>query len=187
MTTFILVPGLGNSLGDHWQQHWLQALPNSHWAQLGAGTGGSWDNPDRALWVARLHSCIEAVPGPRVLIGHSLGCLTIAHWAEAYPQECSNIQAAWLVALPDPQRPDFPTTITGFSKPPLSALPFPSVLVTSSNDPYCTQERSEAFVKAWGCRVQHLGDAGHINTSSGYGPWPQGRAHLKQWLEELGL
>ncbi len=26
------------------------------------------------------------------------------------------------------------------------------------------------------------GDAGHLNTASGYGPWPAGLALLREWL-----
>lgn len=185
MTSYILVPGLGNSLGDHWQQHWYKTLPNSYWAPLGEHATGSWGEPDCTLWVERLQRCVDAAAEPVVFIGHSLGCLTIAHWAQAYPDYCDRIQAAWLVAVPDPLRADFPSVISGYSNPPLSALPFPSLMVTSADDPYTRPLRSEAFAKTWGCAVWHLGKAGHINTSSGYGPWTAGQEAFLQWQKKL--
>jgi len=63
----------------------------------------------------------------------------------------------------------------------MQRLPFPSVLVGSGNDPYCTFERAQAMASAWGSRFIDLGDAGHINADSGLGDWPQGHA----WLDEL--
>lgn len=191
MTAYIFVPGYGNSLGEHWQQQWRQHLP-SHWAELGSApmsnepkrtNSGDWDHPDCELWVARLNACIDAIEEPIVLIGHSLGVLTIAHWAAAHPQSNSKINAAWLVAAPDAQRPDFPSAITGYASTPLAPLPFPSLVVISSNDPYAKLDRSVQLAHAWQTEIWRLENAGHINTSSGYGPWPEGLAKMQDWLK----
>ncbi len=37
-----------------------------------------------------------------------------------------------------------------------------------------TGERARYFANLWGSEFVSLGDAGHINVASGYGPWPQG-------------
>jgi hypothetical protein len=60
-------------------------------------------------------------------------------------------------------------------------LPFPSVVIASTDDPYVTLHRAEAFAAAWGSELINIGRAGHINAASGHGPWPQGEA----WLEKL--
>ncbi|HMY40229.1 MAG TPA: alpha/beta fold hydrolase, partial [Marinagarivorans sp.] len=139
MTAYVLLPGYGNSLDGHWQELWLGQLSNSHWAELG-GTGaeesapealGSWERPDRALWVARLQRLVNSLDEPVVLISHSLGGLTIAHWAAEHPSTCSKILGAFMVAVPDPQRADFPSAISGYTNPPQAPLPFPSLMVTS--------------------------------------------------------
>jgi hypothetical protein len=67
----------------------------------------------------------------------------------------------------------------------MQALPFPSMLVASTNDEYATRERSHAFARAWGSRLVEIGDAGHINGDSGYGPWPEGEAMLEAFCREL--
>jgi predicted alpha/beta hydrolase family esterase len=61
---------------------------------------------------------------------------------------------------------------------PLSRLPFPSILVASSNDEYVTLDRAGAFAEAWGSRFVHIGAAGHINATSGLGAWSRGQALL---------
>ena len=34
------------------------------------------------------------------------------------------------------------------------------------------------MAKAWGAELVDIGDAGHINTSAGYGEWPAGERLL---------
>ncbi|MCL6646441.1 MAG: alpha/beta hydrolase, partial [Dehalococcoidia bacterium] len=53
------------------------------------------------------------------------------------------------------------------------ALPFPSVLVASRDDPYCRFERAQALAQAWGSRFIDAGARGHLNAESGLGDWPQ--------------
>jgi uncharacterized protein len=57
-------------------------------------------------------------------------------------------------------------------------LPFPSVVVASTDDPYVSVARATEFAEAWGSRLTLIGDAGHINGASGHGPWPDGEAML---------
>jgi len=64
---------------------------------------------------------------------------------------------------------------------PLQKLPFRSVVVASTDDPYVTLERAEFFARSWGSRLIKISNAGNINTASGHGPWPQGEA----WLDQL--
>jgi uncharacterized protein len=172
--SYLFVPGYGNSLGDHWQAQWFLSLPRSHWAQL-----GQWESPDKNTWVAHLDAAIAACETPVVLISHSLGGLAIAHWAQTHPSNA--VLGAWLVAVPDPARPHFPSSITGFEKTPRQALPFPSMMLISEDDPYAELPWSLALAADWGAQYQRLGDAGHINLASGFGPWPSGKAALLEW------
>lgn len=68
---------------------------------------------------------------------------------------------------------------------PLARLPFPSIVVASTNDEYVSMERVEVFAKAWGSRLVIIGEAGHINGASGYGPWPEGEAMLLEFCRAL--
>lgn len=62
----------------------------------------------------------------------------------------------------------------------MEELPFPSIVVASSNGPYLGEERAEELARAWGSRLVRVGAAGHVNTAAGYGPWPGGRALLEE-------
>jgi predicted alpha/beta hydrolase family esterase len=35
-------------------------------------------------------------------------------------------------------------------------------------------DRAQGFAEAWGSEFVNIGAAGHINTASGLGDWPQG-------------
>jgi predicted alpha/beta hydrolase family esterase len=67
---------------------------------------------------------------------------------------------------------------------PLRRLPFPSTLVTSSDDVYVTPARAREFAAAWSSRLVEIGAAGHINGQSGLSDWPQGWALLAELRRE---
>ena len=59
-------------------------------------------------------------------------------------------------------------------------LPFPSIVVASSDDLYMLPEDARALARAWGSRFVLLEDAGHINGDAGFGPWPEGERLLAE-------
>ena len=99
---------------------------------------------------------------PAVLVAHSLGCLHTAAWA-SHSQNTARVKAALLVAPGDAEREDMRPLLPSWSPIALQRLPFPSVLVGSRNDPYCSFARAHTLATAWGSRFVDLGDAGHIN------------------------
>jgi uncharacterized protein len=108
-----------------------------------------------------------------VLVAHSLGCLCVANWAA---RTTFKIRGALLVAPPDPKEASFPSEATDFSPVPLHPFAFPSIVVASSNDPYGSLEFARACATGWGSRFVNIGPAGHINSESGHGDWPEGWA-----------
>jgi predicted alpha/beta hydrolase family esterase len=165
-TPILILPGINDSGPAHWQTHWERRLPHARRV-----VERDWDHPDRAEWVAALDRAVaEAGPGT-VLVAHSLGCLQVAHWAAGGDRR---IGAALLVAPPDPEAPGFPDVVTGFSPLPMMPLPFPSILVASTNDPYGTFSFATKCARAWGARLIDAGALGHINAESALGDWPEG-------------
>lgn len=179
---YFTVPGLGSSGPAHWQT-WLEQTDPAHFTRIGQR---EWDAPDRADWVETLAQALAGQDLRRVvLVAHSLGCATIAHWA-AQPGQRS-LKAAFLVAPSDVETAHyarFPTT--GFAPMPLQPLPFPSMVVTSNNDEWVTPARARLFAQAWGSELVDIGPAGHINAASGHGEWPAGLALLREWVAKLG-
>lgn len=174
-TNVLILPGYQNSLAGHWQTCWEAILPNAHRVQQ-----RDWDAPDCDEWVAALESAVKAAGENTVLVAHSMGCLLTAHWAA---QTHLKIKGALLVAVPDPSGEQFPSTANGFSQTPMSALPFCSIVVASSNDPYSGEAFAKTCAQAWGSEFHSIGERGHINGDSGLGEWAQGLA----WLDSLAV
>lgn len=175
-TRVFIVPGLGSSGPDHWQTYFERTRPDFVRIEQ-----REWDVPDRAEWIERLEDALDGEDLSQVvLVAHSLGCATIAHWAARYGHR---IKGALLVAPSDVETAHyaaFPTT--GFAPMPAARLPFPSKVVFSQNDEWATPARARQFAEAWGGELVDIGEAGHINAASGYGEWPAGLALLQEWL-----
>ena len=180
MASVLIVPGIGNSGPAHWQTRWEQQAP----ARFVRVEQDDWERPDAAAWCAGFERAVSRSQEPVIVVAHSLGCLLAVM---AAPRSAGRIAAAMLVSVPDPASAAFPREETrGFESVPREALPFPSLVVMSSNDPYGSVEHARGLASAWGSEFTCIGDAGHINAASGLGDWPQGRALLDGFAGRLG-
>lgn len=170
----IIVPGWRNSGPEHWQSLWAQVLPQAERVEQ-----DDWLAPKREEWVHTLEDLILARPEPVIVVAHSLGCITTAYLGA---QAASRIQSALLVAPADPERR---AHLADFSPVPYQTLPYRSVLVASTNDPYCPVRLAGAYARAWGSEFVRLPNAGHINIESGHGHWPLGWALLQSLVQDM--
>jgi uncharacterized protein len=173
----LIVPGYTNSGPFHWQTLWESRHP----AYVRVNQK-DWDRPDVGDWTKQLNTHIQDSDKPVLLIAHSLGCINVAHWSAKYK---GRILGAFLVAPPDVESPVCPAEIRGFAPVPMAELPFPSLVIASANDPYCTVKRAESFAYAWKSSFFNVGKKGHINTSSDLGVWEEGEALLNGFLTSL--
>ncbi len=173
--TVLILPGLHGSGSSHWQTLWERRREN-----LRRVAQRDWARPERESWVEALESAIAGCSEPPVLAAHSLGCITAVLWAASGSKAA--VRGALLVSPSDTERDDVPPELAGFRPIPMKRLPFPTILVASSTDPYLSVERIFGFARAWGSRRVEIGPAGHINAASGFGPWPQGEALLDELL-----
>jgi predicted alpha/beta hydrolase family esterase len=174
MTTYFLIPGLGNSDQNHWQTHFENSGEN--FVRINQK---SWDEPHCADWIHNIENAIANYqPSKVVLVAHSLGCTAVAQWATRFPR---TIKGALLVAPSDIENPVYTFPMTGFTPIPLEKLPFKSIVVASSNDIWVSEERAKFFAEAWGSEFIGIGEAGHINVAGGFGEWPAGIDLLKRF------
>lgn len=180
MYSTVFVAGYENSINGHWQELWYQKTENSYWVEQ-----EDWNNPNCEKWVEALNNVIQSIDGAILLITHSLGGSTVVEWSKKY--KADNILGAFLVAIPDVQDKDLPDTISGYHSPPLEKLPFPSLALASTNDPYSDIERTKYYTDKWGCDLIIIGDKGHINNDSNIGEWPEGKALLEKFIASLDI
>lgn len=171
---FLVLPGFGSSGPHHWQTLWEARDP-----QFRRVEQRDWEHPDRAEWTGVLSRTIADYPGDIILVAHSMSCLIVPHWCQASLSRAQGrVRAAMLVAPPDPSTPAFPPGATGFTPLPMLSLPFPSLVVASTNDVYGSVAWSVAISQAWGSRCEIIGAKGHINAESDLGDWPEGMGLL---------
>lgn len=174
-TPVLVLPGYGDSGPDHWQSHWERDDP-----AFRRVVQDDWLEPKLADWLAVLDREIRECAVPPVLVAHSLACALVAQWAK---RASASVKGALLVAPADVDSPlHTPDEVRNFGPIPLVALPFPSIVVASSDDPFVTPARAAAFAQAWGSRLVTLAGAAHINADAGFGPWPEGRKLLADLL-----
>lgn len=163
----LIVPGLHDSPPGHWQS-WLQVChPCAVRVQQ-----RDWVTPDLERWAARIGSTLERCgPGRWLVAAHSFGVLALLRHLAREPQ--SPVAAALLVAPADPDKFGVGELL------PAGELPVPSTVVLSSNDPWLAAAAGQRWARRWGCGVEMLGAAGHINIASGFGPLPL----AERWLQ----
>jgi predicted alpha/beta hydrolase family esterase len=167
----LTLAGLWNSGPQHWQTHWERRHPS--WLRVAQR---DWQTPAMSEWVAALDAAIGRCRRPPVLAAHSLGCSLVTRWAASGSPH--QIAGAFLVGPSDVDAPSYPDCTSGFQPMLLDPLPFPSLVVASSDDPYVSLARARQFAGAWGSELQLIDAAGHINGDAGYGPWPEGESML---------
>jgi predicted alpha/beta hydrolase family esterase len=174
----LIVPGLHDSGPTHWQS-WLQTqyrgavrVKQRHWAE-----------PDLDRWADQIAQTIARGSDKTtwIAVAHSFGCLALAHHLARHkpvPGEHHGIRAALLVAPADPVKFGLSERLS------TEGLGIPSTLFGSENDPWMPLERAGQWATHWGARFQNLGAVGHINTESGFGPWPLARFKVDQMIRD---
>lgn len=172
----IIVPGLDGGTPEHWYRRWERKLRTARIASQ-----ESWDRPTLGDWTQHLVDAVEATSRPAILIGHSLGVLTIAHAASRIAERTVG---AFLVAPPAAgSLRRIEAVDPAFAEIPMDALPFPAVLIASRDDDYASFEDSRKLADAWGAEFVDAGASGHLNDASGHGPWPEGLMRFAAFLK----
>jgi len=173
MINYLIVPGLGNSGPEHWQTYFESLGENYKRIDQ-----EEWDAPVCSDWLTVIDNTIsEYDPSSVVLIGHSLGCTTIAHWASQYNKK---IRAALLVAPSDVEAQQYGFSAKGFAPVPKEKINFKTIVVASEDDPWVSLARAKFFADNWGSEFINIGKAGHINATSGHYKWEEGLTILKR-------
>jgi predicted alpha/beta hydrolase family esterase len=164
---YLNIPGLNNSGPHHWQSLWEERFPG----RFSRVHQQDWSAPDKDRWISQLHASILEQKKPFIAVAHSLGCITLVHWAAKYH---APLLAGTLLVAPADVRHSMQPCFAGFCPIPLDPLPFPSITVASANDPYARIEVVREWSSYWGSQFIDAGHKGHINAASGLGSWEEG-------------
>ena len=169
MVETLIVPGLNGSPQGHWQHHWAGEDTHSELVEQ-----EDWERPVLADWLHALEARIAASAPGVIVVAHSLGCALVS--ALSGRPAASHVGGALLVAPADVSSlSDSHPTVRSFAGASDAALPFASILVASRNDPFMSFRAAERQAAVWGSAFYDLGEAGHVNIASGFGPWDDAR------------
>ncbi len=178
MTHTLIVPGVGGSEYHHWQS-WLQR----GLMQCSRVEQKDWKHPVLAKWVEAFVKTIQSIEDDVEVVAHSFGCLTSVAALAQHPSFATKIKKLILVAPANPAR----FGEQGFaqdSQQNYSAyfhalkLQVPTMMLISENDPWLSFKDAHALAKSWNIQPINLGQVGHVNVASGFGPFPE----IKQYL-----
>jgi len=177
-SSVLILPGWRNSGPAHWQTLWEQQRPDYKRVQQ-----KDWEAPKCSDWVNNITQAVNQAESPVVFVAHSLGCIAVAHWIQTAPELLGRVKGALLVAPADVDREGVPWQVKDFSPIPRQSLPFPSMVVASSNDLYLNPDSAHELASSWASDLVIIGEAGHINGESGLGDWPEGKRLLRRLME----
>lgn len=179
----LTVPGLYGSGPEHWQTRWEALHPT--WCRV---VQKDWAQPSLHLWAKQISemvdggtqisppSLVATAPSKVLLIAHSFGCLASLRYALEAPEW---IAGMLLVAPADPEK---------FGVGPLlpqAALPFPTIVAASRNDPWVAQPVAFGWAARWGSERIDLGELGHVNADSALGDWSLGLCLVERLLQRI--
>lgn len=168
---FVLVPGLHDSGPEHWQTCWQNHQP--FWRRV---VQRNWNTPDIDLWISSITRLLLRCPRPAILVGHSFGALASCCVAVELPEQVAGLM---LVAPAEPMKFEIEDRV------PTRDLGIPSMLVASHNDPLMRFSRASEWAAIWHSNLVDIGEAGHINVESGFGPWRYGLDVLLELVQQI--
>jgi predicted alpha/beta hydrolase family esterase len=181
----VLLHGIDGSGPGHWQRWLADEL-------TGAGREVRFpDLPDASApelnpWLDAIDAALSGLNDDAFdVVAHSLGAIAWLHhavrWSAAREGVSASAESAPLparVALVAPPSPDrLKSVAPGFAPVPMDIdavrrAADGTVLVGGDNDPHCPRGIAQVYGVPLKMAATVIPGAGHLNTASGYGPWP---------------
>jgi len=168
MQKVLLLHGWGGSDFPHWQS-WLAGELARDYGCVNFLRFSDVDHPKLDIWMQELQEALKSFQ-PDVVICHSLANTLWFHLCNQ-KSDLHTIEKLYLVAPPKlnctiPELAEFFPL-----KLPKDLHAKETLLITSTNDPYLTEQEAKNLQKSLNVEMKVLKDAGHINADSGFGEW----------------
>lgn len=175
----LILPGWHGSGPDSWQTHWQNAFP-----AIQRVMQDDWESPHYEKWAERLSEHVDRCAKPVLFVAHSLGTSLATRWAQEF--DASKVVGAFLVAPSDRDTPAglANRAIQGFAPMLLAKLPFPSMVISSADDPHVSPKRARQFADSWGSTFVDIGPLGHIGANEKLELWPEGQTLFVQFAKD---
>jgi predicted alpha/beta hydrolase family esterase len=172
----LILHGLNGSDFPHWQAHLAGELIEEDHVVLFPELENK-ETPKLQQWLDELHEIILDF-SPDVVVCHSLATILWFHYLARH-SDVTQLKKLLLVAPPS-----LTTSLQDASDffpvllPRLINSSKESLLVLSTNDPYLPLDEAKKLEETIDIPVYWVENAGHINTSAGFGEWE----FAKKWI-----
>ena len=174
----LLLPDHGGAPPGHWLRRWAERFGNGRLIEHETA-----QRPQRQEWLKSIEHEIMMSTRPVVLVAHGLAVSAVVHVAQLLVD--TKVRGAFLVAPPDHESGELPPAARELGNVPRDPLPFPSMLVASTDDRSCSVESAVDLATAWGAELHLAHNAGHLDLESGHGPWPEGLLIFTRLMQRL--
>jgi predicted alpha/beta hydrolase family esterase len=178
---FLILHGLSGSPEPHWQW-WLSRQLEAQGKAVSFPAFPDQDHPSREGWVAFLSDHLDALGPLDTVVCHSLAVPTLLHTLAVRPGRVA--RRILLVAPPGWEAlGQIQDEVRNFAPVPLdpgrlAGAAEETRLVFCRADPFCVEGADRLYARPLGIPADQLDPAhAHLNTASGFGPWPQ----VLQW------
>jgi predicted alpha/beta hydrolase family esterase len=164
----LLLHGWGGSDYPHWQS-WLAGKLANEYGTISFPLLDNPHYPSRNRWLKQAKKSLEDFK-PETVVCHSLGC-TLWFWLAQ--ENLETVEHLILVAPPSIET-DIGTINTFFPLTLPETLYAKKIdLVASDSDPYIQIDEAKKMSEKYNANLITLKNAGHVNSDSGFGEWPQ--------------
>lgn len=129
-----------------------------------------------AVWQSRLNQAIDDHKGPVFLVAHGVGVQATLAWvAQAPLRTQGKIKGAILAApITLPEQDERQQVVAR------ARVCFPTALVCSDNDAFCTVAAATCLAQSCGAKLMNQGEVGHM--AQGLGSWQWGMKLMQEML-----
>lgn len=173
----VVIPGLNGSGEGHWQT-WLEGQLREAGRETVRPPFGDHDHPDLTGWLAALRATLAPLPADGFdVVAHSLGAVLWLHHVSTVADPGASPRPARVLLVAPPSPRTTLEAVAGFFPPPLDVDRVRqgadgTVLVAGSDDPYLPGGIAAEYGLPLKMATTVVDGGGHLNTDSGFGPWP---------------
>lgn len=182
MKKVIIVHGWGDSANTNWTP-WLKAELEKDGAEVLAISIPDSEHPNQDKWVDFLSNVASDPDENLVLVGHSLGGITILRYIERLPE---NIKIGGIVLVSSfsdpigwPEPDSFCQTPVNFEKV-KKIIGRKSIMIHSDNDKYVSNAVAENLHQNLGGELVVIHNGGHLTSKYGFEQLPEVLTSVKK-------
>ncbi len=163
----LILHGWHGSDAPHWQDWLYHQLLEAGYSVMFPQLSDT-KQPKKEVWLREAQAAYNAL-NPDVVIAHSMGNTL---WFHLCNEGLVAPVKRLLLVAPPRDLSDYSDVADFFPVAPKDCCADEVLMVSSTDDPYMSKAEAAEFARAHNFKQKVVQNGGHINSDSGFGPWP---------------